>query len=87
LQSLIAKYDLEDVYNADETALYWKLEPNKSLARNSVTGTKKSKDRITIMLACNATGTHKLPAVFIYKFKNSRFIRNIDKKTLPVLYY
>ena len=87
LQSLIAKYDLEDVYNADETGLYWKLEPNKFLARNFVIGTKKPKDRITIMLACNATGTHKLPAVFIYKFKNPRCIRNIDKKTLPVLYY
>lgn len=39
------------------------------------------------MLACNATGTHKLPAVFIYKYKNPHCIRNIDKKTLPVWYY
>jgi len=35
------------------------------------------------MLACNATGTHKLPAVFIYKFKNPRCIRNIDKRHFP----
>ena len=65
LQSLISQYSLEDVYNADETALYWKLEPRKSLARGPVTGVKKPKDRITIMLACNLTGTHKLPAVFL----------------------
>ena len=39
------------------------------------------------MLACNATGSHKLPAVFIHKFKNPKCIRNIDKKTLPVWYY
>ncbi|CAH1770181.1 634_t:CDS:2, partial [Entrophospora sp. SA101] len=32
LKSLIAEYDLNDVYNADETALYWKLEPNKTLS-------------------------------------------------------
>jgi hypothetical protein len=87
LKSLIAQYDLNDVYNADETALYWKLEPSKSLSGGPITGTKKPKDRITIMLACNATGTHKLPAVFIHKYKNPKCIRNIDKKTLPVWYY
>ena len=78
---------MNDVYNADETALYWKLEPNKTLSSGPITGTKKPKDRITIMLACNATGTHKLPAVFIHKYKNPKCIRNIEKKTLPVWYY
>jgi len=87
LQSLISQYNLEDVYNADETALYWKLEPSKSLARGPVSGVKKPKDRITIMLACNLTGTHKLPAVFIHKYKNPYCIRHVNKKTLPVLYY
>ena len=87
LQSLILQYNLENVYNADETALYWKLEPSKSLACGPVSGVKKPKDRITIMLACNLTGTHKLPAVFIHKYKNPRCILNVDKKTLPVLYY
>ena len=84
---MIAEYDLNDIYNADETTLYWKLEPNKSLANGPIVGTKKPKDRVTIMLTCNATGSHKLPAVFIHKFKNSRCIRNIDKTTLPVWYY
>src|SRR6185369_13515374 len=82
LQSLISQYSLEDVYNADETALYWKLEPRKSLARGPVTEVKKPKDRITIMLACNLTGTHKLPAVFIHKYKNPYCIRHVNKKTL-----
>ena len=78
---------MEDVYNADETGLYWKLEPHKSLANGPLTGLKKSKDRITVMLACNVIGTHKLPPVFIYKYKNPRCIHNIDKKSLPVWYY
>ncbi|CAJ0843936.1 1063_t:CDS:2 [Entrophospora sp. SA101] len=55
LKSLIAEYDLNDVYNADETALYWKLEPNKTLSSGPITGTKKPKDRITIMLALFGT--------------------------------
>ncbi|CAJ0627132.1 3388_t:CDS:2 [Entrophospora sp. SA101] len=37
LKSLIAQYDLNDVYNADETALYWKLEPSKSLSSGPIT--------------------------------------------------
>lgn len=72
LKSLIAQYDL----NADETGLYWKLEPTKSLSSGPLTGTKKPKDKITVMLACNATGTHKLPAVFIHRYKNPKCIRN-----------
>ncbi|CAG8631824.1 4178_t:CDS:2, partial [Acaulospora morrowiae] len=87
LKLLIAQYDLNDVYNADETGLYWKLEPNKSLSSGPLIGTKKPKDRVTIMLACNVTGTHKLPAVFIHRYKNPKCIRNIDKNTLPVWYY
>ena len=39
------------------------------------------------MLACNLTCTHKLPPAFIHKYKNPRCIRNVEKKTLPVLYY
>ncbi|CAJ0629246.1 1021_t:CDS:2, partial [Entrophospora sp. SA101] len=47
LQFIIAQYELSDVYNADETSLYWKLEPHKSLASGPLTGLKKPKDRIT----------------------------------------
>ncbi|CAH1764020.1 13299_t:CDS:2, partial [Entrophospora sp. SA101] len=55
LKSLIAEYDLNDVYNADKTALYWKLEPNKTFSSEPITGTKKPRYRIKIMLSCNAT--------------------------------
>jgi hypothetical protein len=39
---MIAEYDLNDIYNADETTLYWKLEPNKSLANGPIVGTKET---------------------------------------------
>ena len=47
------------MYNADETGLYWKLEPHKSLATGPITGLKNPKDRVTVMLTCNVIGTHK----------------------------
>lgn len=87
LQNLLAGWDLDNVYNCDETALYWKLEPSKTLARRPLSGTKKAKDRVTVLLACNATGTSKLKPVFIHKFKTPRCMRNIRYDDLPVHYY
>lgn len=87
LQDLLRTWNLEDVYNCDETALYWKLEPSRTLARHRIAGTKKPKDRITLLLACNATGTVKLTPVFIHKYKNPRCMRQIDQRSLPVYYY
>jgi len=52
------------VYNCDETALYWRIEPDKTLASGPVQGKKKSKDRATILIACNSTGDNKLPIFF-----------------------
>ena len=61
---------MEDIYNCDETALFWQLEPSKTLAQCPVIGTKKSKNRVTILLTCNATGKDKLKPLFIHKYKN-----------------
>ena len=65
------KYDLNNVFNADKTALYWELEPSKTLAQGPLSGKKKSKKRVTLLLTCNATGTEKLKPLFIHKYQNS----------------
>ncbi|KAG0441080.1 Tigger transposable element-derived protein 6, partial [Dictyocoela muelleri] len=40
---------------------------------------RKYKDRKTVMLACNMTGTHKLKQLIICKAKNPRSFKNFDK--------
>ena len=45
---------------------------------------KKQKDRITLMACSNATGTHKLPLMFVGKAANPRCFKNINKSALPV---
>ncbi|CAG8788586.1 43235_t:CDS:2 [Gigaspora margarita] len=80
---LIKNYHPEDVYNADETALYWRIEPDKTLANGPISGQKKAKDHVTVLLTCNATGSHKPAPLFIYKFKTLWALKNIDKSTLP----
>ncbi|CAJ0824733.1 17462_t:CDS:1, partial [Entrophospora sp. SA101] len=59
LQNLISNYSLHDVFNCDKTGLYWNTEPSKTLATNKISGTKNSKNRVTIHLTCNATGCEK----------------------------
>ncbi len=64
--------------------------PNKTLvtSREKEAKTfKKPKDRVTIMACANASGTIKLPLVFIHKFANPRCFKNIDKNDLPVQYF
>ena len=80
-------YCLDQVFNCDETGLYYKLLPEKSL----VTHLEKSADgrkseRVTINACSNITGTIKLPLLFIGKSKNPRCFKNINHDNLPVVY-
>ena len=81
----------EQVYNADETALYWKAVPRKTLVaafEQSAPGRKESKQRVSILLCCNATGSHKLKPLLIGKYRNPRFLNMpIDSHCLPVIYH
>ncbi|ELU11777.1 hypothetical protein CAPTEDRAFT_60213, partial [Capitella teleta] len=61
-----------DVFNMDETALFFKLEPDSTLATAPVKGKKKSKERITVALCANATGSEKLKPLVIGRAKRPR---------------
>jgi hypothetical protein len=58
-RALAAIYPPENVLNIDKTDLFWKLSPSRTLATEAGSGGKKSKDRITVALTVNATGTDK----------------------------
>jgi hypothetical protein len=58
-------YDADCIYNMDESGFYWKRKPDRSLTTYEAKGQKKSKERITVTLTCNATGTERLPPWFI----------------------
>lgn len=76
---------LDQIYNADETALYWRMLPSKTVVHKlekSAPGRKISKERITVTGCCNVTGTHKLPLQIIGKSKNPRHFKN---KRMPSL--
>ena len=87
LQNLLKEYQLEDIFNCDETGLFWKMKPIRTISNGPVAGTKQSKDRVTILFTCNSTGTEKLRPLFIHKYENPRALKNINKNSLPVNYY
>lgn len=64
-QALIAQYQPCGIYNCDETGLFWKMVPDRSLSTLRLPGTKKEKHRISFHFCCNADRSHKLPLWFI----------------------
>ena len=63
---------LEDVHNMDETTLYYRKVPTRTLARRSRAGQKVAKDRVTIVFTVNATGTVKQSVLVIGTAKRPR---------------
>lgn len=80
-------YEKANIYNADESGLFWKILPDRTLALKTemkVPGGKLPKDRVTIMVCANATGSHKIDLLVIGKSKTPRcFPKN---RQLPVVY-
>ena len=87
LPSITAGYAMADIYNADETGLYFRALPNRSMVLHDDPrkGIKTSKERITVLLACSAAG-HKLKPLVIGKAENPRCYRGTNKASLPVTY-
>ncbi|XP_066258255.1 tigger transposable element-derived protein 4-like [Euwallacea similis] len=76
----------EDIFNGDETGLFFKLTPDRTLKFKGQTceGGKLSKERITIFVVANLTGSEKRKLLVIGKSKNPRCFKNIVQ--LPVTY-
>ena len=62
----------EDIYIMDETALFWKMSPDDVLTNGNPDSGKLEKARLSVGLACNITGTHKLKPWFIGKARTPR---------------
>ena len=62
----------EQLSNADETGLYWKMQPNKTLAGGSETSAPghKMKERVSHLACPNSIGTHRLLILLIGKSQN-----------------
>jgi len=69
INEALEKYGAENVYNADETGLYFRALPTRTLCLpgEAPAGFKKEKERITVLLTANASGSRKLKPLVIGK--------------------
>lgn len=87
LPHILRDYEPEDIFNVDETGLFYKLLPAKTLAyrKERCYGGKTSKERISVLVGANSTGTEKLKLLVIGKSRKPRCFAKNQK--LPVHYY
>jgi hypothetical protein len=65
----LSNYEHEDVYNLDETRLYFRAHPNKTLAQGKVKGWKLQNKCVTLVVVIISNGTIKLNLLVIYMSK------------------
>lgn len=79
----------QQVFNADETGLFWKKMPNRtflSKSERSAPGFKAAKDRISLLFCANASGDFKVKPMMIYRSLNPRALKGKNKNQLPVFW-
>ncbi|XP_025243377.1 tigger transposable element-derived protein 6 [Theropithecus gelada] len=83
---LIADYSPDDIFNADETGVFFQLLPQHTLAAKGdhCRGGKKAKQRLTALFCCNASGTEKMRPLIVGRSASPRCLKNIH--SLPCDY-
>lgn len=77
----------DQVFNADETGLFWKRMPKRtylSKSEKSASGFKAAKDRVTLLFCSNSSGDFMLKPLFINRAQRPRAMKGINISDLPV---
>ncbi|GBO46618.1 Tigger transposable element-derived protein 1 [Araneus ventricosus] len=72
-------YTPQQVFNCDETGLFWKKTPNRTYItaeEKIMPGHKPMKDRLTLALCANASGDCKIKPLLVYHSENSRAFKS-----------
>jgi hypothetical protein len=80
------QYQPDDIYNMDETGLFWRRMPNGGLSTDGHAGQKRDKTRITIAMATNATGLDRMPLWLIGTAKTPRALRGVNLRSIGCIW-
>lgn len=86
LEAILQKYPPSDIYNADETGLFWMMLPENSLgfAGQAHHGKKQPKTRVTVLVGANMDGSDKLPLLIIGKSMKPRAFKKFVSSILRI---
>ncbi|KAM6148265.1 tigger transposable element-derived protein 5 [Rhynchocyon petersi] len=92
LPSADCGYGDEQIYNANVTGLYWKLLPEQTAPRGAGDlraggfSRRWRGDRVTVLLAANLTGSHKLKPLIIGQLPDPPSLRHHNQDKFPASY-
>ncbi|GBN02963.1 Aminopeptidase O [Araneus ventricosus] len=86
LRDILERYESANVFNVDECGLSYRILPDRTLCfkGEKCVGGKKSKERLTVLLAANMDGSEKIIPLVIGKCLKPRCMKNC--KSLPLFY-
>ncbi|XP_045135007.1 tigger transposable element-derived protein 7-like isoform X2 [Portunus trituberculatus] len=76
------------MYNADETGLFWRSLPKNSRAARDISSTlghRVLEERLSILVGANADGSHRLQPVVVGRSRKPRVLQGLSR--LPVEYH
>lgn len=74
-QNFLAGYDAKNISNTDECGLQYKIAPDRTMATQPLLGREKQKNRITLMVCCNANGSENFELMFVGTAQRPRTIK------------
>lgn len=86
IREKVDKFPLKDVFNMDETGLFYRLQADHSLATKQLEGRKQDKERLTVVICCNSDGSEKVPLWIIGKYAKPRCFKNVNMSSLNCEY-
>ncbi|KAE9522886.1 hypothetical protein AGLY_016697 [Aphis glycines] len=89
LKIILNDFSPDNIFNADETGLYYRATPDGSLCfkKDVLSGSRKAMDRITVLLCVNMTGSDKKKLLVVGKSLKPRCFKNMSINKMPVHYH
>lgn len=88
LPTILETYSADDVFNADETTLYYRATPDGSFTFNyqDMLSCKEASERITVLCCTNLSGSNKRKLLVVGESPKPRCLEGISMRSLPVQY-
>jgi hypothetical protein len=84
IRTLCGEYTEENIFNMDETGLYWRQGPSAGLSTRARPGRKKDKTRISIVCCCNFDGSQRFALWAIGKAARPHALRGVNLEALDI---